>query len=63
MAETTMARSAAEVRLFHIDVPEEAIVDLKRGLAMTRWPEDSGHPTAPMRGTSGPASVSCGSSS
>jgi hypothetical protein len=27
------------VRPFHIDVPEEALVDLRRRIASTRWPE------------------------
>jgi pimeloyl-ACP methyl ester carboxylesterase len=39
MAETTMARPVTDIRRFHIDVPEEAIVDLKKRLGMTRWPD------------------------
>src|ERR671917_2308811 len=35
-AETSMART--EVRPFHIDVPEAALVDLRRRIAATRWP-------------------------
>ena len=26
------------VRPFHVDIPEEAIVDLRRRIAATRWP-------------------------
>src|SRR5215208_7778593 len=29
----------AEVRPFHIDVPEEDLVDLRRRIAATQWPE------------------------
>src|SRR5919106_1499081 len=35
--ETSMARS--EVRPFRIDVPEAALVDLRRRIAATQWPE------------------------
>jgi pimeloyl-ACP methyl ester carboxylesterase len=35
--ETSMARS--EVRPFRIDVPEEALVDLRRRIEATQWPE------------------------
>jgi hypothetical protein len=28
-----------EVRPFHIDVPEEDLVDLRQRIAATRWPE------------------------
>jgi pimeloyl-ACP methyl ester carboxylesterase len=34
---TTMTQSA--VRPFHINVPEEALVDLRRRIAATQWPE------------------------
>jgi hypothetical protein len=40
--ETTVAQSettTAAVRPFHISVPEEALVDLRRRIAATRWPE------------------------
>src|SRR5215204_1758274 len=36
-AETSMART--EVRPFRIDVPEEELVDLRRRILATRWPE------------------------
>ena len=36
-AETSMART--EVRPFRIDVPEEDLVDLRRRIAATQWPE------------------------
>src|SRR5919109_3649979 len=35
--ETSMARTA--VRPFRIDVPEEELVDLRRRILATRWPE------------------------
>jgi pimeloyl-ACP methyl ester carboxylesterase len=31
--------SAVQVRPFHVDVPEEDLVDLRRRIAATRWPE------------------------
>jgi hypothetical protein len=40
--ETTMApreTTTAAVRPFHISVPEEALVDLRRRIAATQWPE------------------------
>src|SRR5688500_7873501 len=36
-AETSMARTA--VRPFRIEVPEEDLVDLRRRIAATQWPE------------------------
>src|ERR671911_1233046 len=36
-AESSMART--EVRPFRIDVPEEELVDLRRRILATRWPE------------------------
>src|SRR5947209_1106554 len=29
---------AAEIRPFHVEVPEDAVADLRRRLAATRWP-------------------------
>ncbi len=37
MTQPTM--TDVEVRPFHIDVPEEALVDLRRRIAATRWPD------------------------
>src|SRR3712207_2238013 len=40
--ETTMAQTTEtrpEVRPFRIDVPEEDLVDLRRRIAATQWPE------------------------
>jgi pimeloyl-ACP methyl ester carboxylesterase len=40
--ETTMAQretTTAAIRPFHISVPEEALVDLRRRIAATQWPE------------------------
>ena len=35
---TTLERDAGAVRSFQIHVPEEALVDLRRRVAATRWP-------------------------
>src|SRR5437899_8648777 len=37
-AATAVAEDAA-IRPFHIHVPEEALVDLRRRIAATRWPD------------------------
>ncbi len=37
MSSTT--EPAVEVRPFHVDVPEEDLVDLRRRLAATHWPQ------------------------
>ena len=37
MAHSTMTQS--EVRSFHFNVPDEALADLRRRIAATRWPE------------------------
>ena len=34
------------VRPFHIDVPDEALVDLRRRIAATRWPDKRSEPHA-----------------
>jgi pimeloyl-ACP methyl ester carboxylesterase len=36
---TTTVETAAEVRPFHVDVPDEALDDLRRRIASTNWPE------------------------
>ena len=41
-AETSMAGAA--VNPFHIDVPEEELVDLRRRIAATRWPDKRSEP-------------------
>jgi hypothetical protein len=41
-AETSMART--EVNSFCIDVPEEDLVDLRRRIAATRWPDKRSGP-------------------
>ena len=38
-AATTRAADDASIRPFHITVPDEALVDLRRRIAATRWPE------------------------
>src|SRR3984893_7094569 len=42
--ETTMAHHA--IRPFSINVPEEALVDLRRRIAATRWPDQEQVPDA-----------------
>src|SRR3954449_12662329 len=39
MALTETTETRTEVRPFRIDVPEEELVDLRRRIAETRWPE------------------------
>ena len=34
------------IRPFHINIPEEALVDLRRRLAATRWPDKRSEPHA-----------------
>jgi hypothetical protein len=41
-AETSMAHAA--VRPFRIDVPEEELVDLRRRIVATRWPDKRSEP-------------------
>jgi pimeloyl-ACP methyl ester carboxylesterase len=36
---TSALATATEVRPFHIDIPDEALVDLRRRIAATQWPE------------------------
>jgi pimeloyl-ACP methyl ester carboxylesterase len=36
---TSTIESATEIRSFHVDVPDEALVDLRRRIAATQWPE------------------------
>ena len=36
---TSIVETATAIRPFHVDIPEEAIVDLRRRIAATRWPE------------------------
>ena len=31
--------TAVEIRTFHVDVPNEALEDLRRRIAATNWPE------------------------
>src|SRR6266702_6524730 len=38
-AATTRAADDASMRPFHITVPDEALVDLRRRIAATRWPD------------------------
>ena len=36
---TDKLAAATAIRLFHVDVPEEELADLRRRLAATRWPD------------------------
>ena len=38
-AQTVVAAGGNTIRPFHINVPEEQLVDLRRLIAATRWPE------------------------
>jgi Epoxide hydrolase N terminus len=38
-AKTVPAAEADAIRPFHVDVPETALVDLRRRIAATRWPD------------------------
>ncbi|MBV8590922.1 MAG: alpha/beta fold hydrolase, partial [Acetobacteraceae bacterium] len=38
-AQTVVAAGDTTIRPFHINVPEDALVDLRRRIAATRWPE------------------------
>jgi hypothetical protein len=35
---STAVETAAEIRTFHVDVPDEKIDDLRRRIQATRWP-------------------------
>ena len=36
---SSTVETAIEIRPFHVDVPEEALEDLRRRIAATHWPE------------------------
>ena len=36
---TEKSAGATAIRPFHVDVPEEALTDLRRRIAATQWPE------------------------
>jgi hypothetical protein len=36
---TSAVQAAVEIRPFHVDIPDEALDDLRRRIAATRWPE------------------------
>jgi hypothetical protein len=36
---SSSVETAIEIRPFHVEVPEEALADLRRRIAATRWPE------------------------
>ena len=38
MSATTAKSGAVAIRPFHVDIPEEALVDLRRRIAAVRWP-------------------------
>jgi hypothetical protein len=44
---TEKSADATAVRPFHVDIPEEALEDLRRRIVATQWPEQE---TVPDRG-------------
>jgi hypothetical protein len=42
---TTTVDTATEIRSFHVDIPEEALEDLRRRVAATQWPEQETDPS------------------
>jgi hypothetical protein len=36
---STIAETATEIRPFHVDIPDEALEDLRRRITATNWPE------------------------
>ena len=36
---STTIDTATEIRSFHLDIPEEALVELRRRISATQWPE------------------------
>ena len=36
---STTVQSATDIRPFHVDIPDEALEDLRRRIAATNWPE------------------------
>src|SRR5918995_5483685 len=36
---SSTGKTASELRPFHVDVPQERLVDLRRRIAATQWPE------------------------
>ena len=36
---SSTVETAIEIRLFHVDIPDEALEDLRRRIAATNWPE------------------------
>jgi hypothetical protein len=43
-AAMAMIESATEIHPFSVEVPEEDLVDLRRRIAATRWPEKETRP-------------------
>src|SRR4029450_180208 len=53
---STTVETATEIRPFHVEIPDEALADLRRRIAATQWPEQEtvgdssqGVPLAPMQ--------------
>ena len=46
---STTGEAANEIRPFHIEVPEEALEDLRRRIAATRWPSRARRRSVPGR--------------
>ena len=58
---SSTVETATEIRPFHVDVPDEALDDLRRRIAATHWPEQETEPSMPGYGFSGkPASTGWG---
>ena len=36
---SSTVETATEIRPFHVDIPDEALEDLRRRIAATKWPE------------------------
>jgi hypothetical protein len=36
---STTVETGVEIRTFHVDIPDEALEDLRRRIAATQWPE------------------------
>ena len=44
---STTVETTSDIRPFHVDIPEEALEDLRRRIAATNWPEKRPSPISP----------------